>query len=75
MSSSFLEVGETRPCRVRASLKWHLNRAMMVVEESVLVRHVETKVVEVELAFMTDQLQSMVAQVRNVQHNKSTQLH
>jgi len=53
----------------------HLNSAIVVVEESAQVCHVETKVVKVEQASMTDRLHSMVAQGRNMQHNKSTQLH
>ena len=47
----------------------YLNRSMVAVEESVLMRHVKTKVVEVELASVTDRLQSMVARTRNMQHN------
>ena len=39
---------------------------MVVVEESTLVRHVETKMVKVELASVTDLLQSMVAQARQL---------
>ena len=50
----------------------HLSRAMLVIEESTLVRHVETKVVEMERTLVTDLLQSMIFQARNMQHNKST---
>jgi len=45
------------------------------VEESALVRHVETKVVKVELDSETDPLQSMVVRERNMQHDMSIQLH
>jgi len=53
----------------------HLNRAMVMVEESILVYHIETKVVDVKLVFVTDRPQSMVARVGYMQYNKSTQLH
>ena len=55
----FPRVRETRPCQVRASLTKHLNQVMVLIEESTLVRHIETKVVEVELTSVTNKLQSM----------------
>ena len=42
-------MGETRLCQVRAPLTRHLNRAKVVVVAAILVHHVETMVVAVEL--------------------------
>jgi len=53
----------------------HLNRAMMVTVTATLVHNIETKVVEVELASVTDRLQSMVTRERYMQYDKLTQLH
>ena len=55
MSWSFLLVEETRPYWVRALLTEHLNRAKVVVMAAILVHHVETMVVEMDLASVTGQ--------------------
>jgi len=55
MSSSFsLGVGETRPCRMKASLLKYLSQAMEVAVAIALVHHIDTKVVEVEPASVTN---------------------
>ena len=43
----------------------------MMIGESALMHHDLTKAVKVELAFITNQLQSMVARTRYVQHNSA----
>jgi len=44
----------------------HLNLAMVVVEKSAIIHHITTTMVEaeVELAFVTNRLQMMIAQRR-----------
>jgi len=50
------EMGETRPCRVKDPLMKYFNRAKLVIVTATLLYHVVTKVVEVELAFVSDRL-------------------
>ena len=70
-----LGAGKTRPYQVRIPLTKHLNRNKVVVVTATLVHHIEAKVVEVELAFVTNMWPSMVAREKYMQRDKSTQRH
>ena len=65
----FAQGGKARPCRVWNPHMKHLNQAMVVVWEPSVVHQVRTKVVQVGLASVTDQLQSIVNLKRHM-HKK-----
>jgi len=54
MSSAFPRGGRNSTLSSKTPLTKHLNRAKVVVVATTLVNHIETKVVEVEPAFVTN---------------------
>ena len=68
-------VGKTWPCRVWAPHTKHLNRAMVVVGELLIVHQVRATTVKVKLTSVTDQLQSIVDIETRMQQKESNPLH